>query len=256
LHRVALLSPINQMKQFVKDTMKPREAKREVKQEEKVKESKASSRRKPRVQVKRIDGKLSKQLRVHSSHFQALGDVEPSLAASLIDPNTVYKTKMTFNPSVFSTSVGGVLSGFISVDPTISSYNEFSTWAGLFSEVRIARVSLIVCNVNPHYDAFAAGDIKTSIPIAWDDALNNTTPTSVNAVTDNAHVFYHGLADPSPSMHAVDTQDRGWAVTSATDPGPFAGCTGSWYFYQSGLTGSAPYLQCYLAVEFQWRNRV
>lgn len=235
---------------------KPRETKREVKQEEK-KVKPVTSQKQPRVVKSRArQPKNCRVSRVHSSHFQGLGDVEPSLAASLIDPNTIYKTKMTFNPAVFSTSVGGVLSGFISVDPTISSYNEFSTWAGLFSEVKIARVALVVANVNPHYDAFAAGDIKTSIPIAWDDALNNTTPTSVNAVTDNAHVFYHGLGDPSPSMHAVNTQNRGWAVTSATDPGPFAGCTGSWYFYQSGLTSSAPYLQCYLAVEFDWRNRV
>jgi len=172
----------------------------------------------------------------------------------LLDNNQIYRFKLAYR-QIYSSSVGGTLSGYLSVDPTVISYSEFSTLSALFNEVRIVKAQAIISNCNPHYDAFAAGDTKNSLAFCWDDPLSSTTPTSYNQVIDNAAVWILNLGSPKTMTMDATITDRNWASTLTPSPGPYAGCGGQFSYYATGLTVSAPYFESYIFVEMEFRNR-
>jgi len=234
-------------------------------------ELKASVLSEPRSEVKlsdrktplkaRLIGKFKGGKKVSSSAEASLASDQEGagLPASLLDPLAVYRFKMvSYRPT--SSSAGGNLVDNFSCDPGTTTFLEYTTLVALFSEVRLAKATLSIMPQNPHSDAMASTDLKYAVrkylPVTWDDQLVNSLPTSVNSVIDNARVWFVHLGRPSVNHMVVETNDRAWAPTGSAAPGPYAGCTGQFSFYQSGLTVSYPYVDTVLAVEFEFRNRI
>jgi len=177
------------------------------------------------------------------------------IAKSLLDPRTIYRFRLIdFNS--FSTGGTGILVGYISCDPATTSFSEWASLINLFTEVRLVAAQVTVCNVNPHSDGYATGPIKSDVAMNFNDLSVATAPSSVLATLDNAQSWLHplGLADRR-TYQAKVSQGREFANTATPSPGPYAGCTGQFSFYQTALTASTTYFDYFLECEFEFRNR-
>jgi hypothetical protein len=183
------------------------------------------------------------------------GLMSASFARSLLDPNTVYRFRLIdFNS--FASSGAGVLVGYISCDPATTSFSEWSSLINLFTEVRLVAARIHICNVNPHSDGYATGQIKSDVAMNFNDLSVATAPSSVLAVLDNAHSWLHPLGKSTASVYsAMVSKNRQFASTATPSPGPYAGCTGQFSFYQTALTASTTYFDYFLECEFEFRNR-
>jgi len=172
-----------------------------------------------------------------------------SMPASLVDASSTYKFKLSVHDS-FQSSVIGVLSGYISCSPSVSSFSEWSTLIALFNEVRLVRARLRMASINP-YDTNMQ---KFGLPVAWDDSLSSTAGGSIDTVMSHADTRVFHLASRIMEFD-VKCSSRQWATTSSPAPGPYAGCTGEFQFYASGLTVSSYYFEYFLDIEVEMRNR-
>jgi hypothetical protein len=227
-------------------------AKNHEKKEKKEELIEAQSQHKRIVRVLKGKGSKSKSIpkMISLSSSSESGGFPPEL----LDNNQIYRFKLAYR-QIYGSSVGGTLSGYLSIDPTVISYSEFSTLSALFNEVRTVRAQVQYSNCNPHYDAFAAGDTKNSVAFCWDDPLSSTTPTSYNQVIDNAAVWIINLGSPKVQKMDALITNRSWASTLTPSPGPYAGCGGQFSYYSTGLTASANYFEAYVFVEMEFRNR-
>lgn len=208
------------------------------------------------VAVKRLVGKRSsKGVKGGFSPLSAAPLKAPSsgsgaFPAGLLDPNTIYRFRLCQH-NYFTSNGSGVLSGYISCDPATTTFPEYAELITLFSEVRLAKA---MCAFGS--DVGAAARANYPLPIAWDDENVASTPTSVDNVIDNARLFYHHLGNTwTMTTCTVNTKDREWASTATPSPGPYAGCTGEFLFYQNGLSNNLSYVEYYLTVEYEFRNR-
>jgi hypothetical protein len=178
-----------------------------------------------------------------------------SMARSLLDPRTIYRFRLIdFNS--FASSGAGLLSGYISCSPGVTSFSEYTSLTNLFTEVRLVAARIHICNVNPHADGYATGFVKSDVAMNYNDLSVSVTPSSVLATLDNAHSWLHPLGKSTVSTYsAMVSKDRQFADTATPAPGPYAGCTGQFSFYQTALTASTTYFDYFLECEFEFRNR-
>jgi hypothetical protein len=195
---------------------------------------------------------------------EAKGEITTSvvgygLPRSLLDATAVFPYKLVTAGQIFS-DAKGVIAGFVSCSPSVTSFTEYGTISALFSEVKLRKASLSLWAVNPHGDGASVLDAayseKTILPIAYDDQLVNSVPGSFNTVLDNARCKLFHLGSPVVFNYLQEAKNRLWAPTGTPAPGPYAGCTGQFSFYQSNLTLSVHYADFAIAVEFLFRNRI
>jgi hypothetical protein len=199
----------------------------------------------------KVVGKNLRKAPVLSSQMSSSGG---SFPAALISQNAVYRFKLSYHNYVSSDAVG-VLRLAITSDPGTTSFPEYASLGGLFTEVRVARLRLRVVALDPDDDAYATGYARFGIPIAFDDTNTGSLPGSIVTVMDHADYKVFNLASKSVLDYDVKSGSRQWALTTTPSPGPYAGCTGGFVAYQSGLTASHNYFEYYFDVEFEFRNR-
>jgi len=126
----------------------------------------------------------------------------------------------------------------------------------LFTEVRLVAARVTIVNINPHSDGYATGFVKSDLAMNFNDLSVATAPSSVLGVLDNAHSWLHPLAKADRCVYSARvSSDRAFANTATPSPGPYAGCTGQFSFYQTALTASTSYFDYFLECEFEFRNR-
>jgi hypothetical protein len=175
-----------------------------------------------------------------------------SLSKSLLDPNTIYKFRLV-NQNYFTASAGGVLSGYITFDP--SGFAEYSTLSALFNEVRITRAVVHLANLNPHADGYLAGPSKFGLFVSPNLGFTAAVPGSTLQVLENQGGVVHHLASPRVTKLSVDVKSNSFAAVATPVPGPYAGCFGQFEFYQSGLNGTVGYFEYYYEGEYEFRSR-
>jgi len=178
------------------------------------------------------------------------GEGSESIAKSLLDPSTVYKFRLVAFQAM-TTNGAGTLSYYVSLSPGTTTFNEWSDLTPLFNEVRAVKASIRVVSLDPFYTS----NTKSEVAINYDDGSSSTTPSSIVSVFDNPRSWIHSLSDGTTRTYSVALNSREWAQTSSPAPGPYAGCYGQFSFYQTSLSLSVYYLDVYLEVEFEFRNR-
>jgi len=178
-----------------------------------------------------------------------------SIARSLVDPRTSYTFRMVAASNI-SSSAGGVIALAISCSPTTTTFQTYSSLSALFTEVRLVGASLSLFNQDPHSDGYSTGPVKSVVAISYNDSYVNTTPGSVLGVLEDAQGRYHSLSQTKVDIfNAKVPRDREYADVASPAPGPYAGCTGQFSLYNSGLTASTIYMVYHLVCDFEFRNR-
>lgn len=176
------------------------------------------------------------------------------IPAGLIDPYTVYRFRFPYVGAV-SSSAAGILSGFASLDPMTTTFGSYSSIVNLFSEIRLVEAQMIVVNANPHSDGYIGGTNRFVNYYCWDDYSTGSAPSSSTDTMDRAKTWTFNLGSTDSLSMVVRPRTREWASTATPSPGPYAGCTGFFGWYKSGLTVSTSYFDYVLYATFEFRNR-
>ncbi len=171
------------------------------------------------------------------------------LAASLVNPNQVYRFRLTLVGGSVSSDAGGLIATVATCDPT--SYSEFSDLNDLFTEIRLVRSVLHIAVYNP------AQLTKTQpMVVVFNPAVTSTAPTSEAQLWAIPGARIMSLSALNPVTFNADISGNSWALFSAPVPGPYAGCYGAWQIYCNGvLNTSAKYFYYYLENEYDVRSR-
>jgi len=172
---------------------------------------------------------------------------------NLMSERSTFRVRLTTAPSTKSTNGSGVVSDYVLVDPSGTTYTEIADSKGLYSMYRLIAAKLTVTPVSGN----------TAISSVWFASLLSTgigVPSSLSQVTDNANVVcwsyptYDNTGRPRTIYLGGDLKlnFQEWG-TSATDD---AGAPGGFYFYGSGFSNSQPLFTYVLETIFECRNRV
>lgn len=170
--------------------------------------------------------------------------------------NKPFKTRMSASGNLQSSAIG-VLSGVISTNPTATSFTELTALQGLYAECKLVKVALTLFNYNPDFDSAVGGVESGPLPIAWvPDTV--TTPTSVAAVWGVGNCKIFGLSSKRGMTISFPVTGRSYAsfASGSYAPGPYAGLTGTFIYYQSGLSNSNTYVGWFLEMEVMLRQRI
>lgn len=170
----------------------------------------------------------------------------------LISERKTFICKLTYGYTVISASAGGVVSGAIQLDPTVTSYTEAKSLTTLYTSYRLKSARL---RLGPE----SGNTTKRGIYFASFLATGLGTPTSYAQVCDNANWFeWANVANDNtgrPKMICIGGDVKlgfqEWGTT-ATD---VSGAPGGFYFYGDGFTASQPVFNYMLEVIFEVRNR-
>jgi hypothetical protein len=231
------------------------------------------------ILVKGVDRKLcratperSKRLhglirRMPTPSFDSLStgeslEEQSSLMAELVDPNTIYRFRLTSGITINTSSGGGVLSGYETADPSGGGTWTASEWSNiitLFSEVRVVSFAL-------HYTITGSTDTNTMIGntpyLGMSGSLTTlvAAPTSFPVVVDNADGIN---INPYPRFDGGFTTFKvkyktpvSWAATSAPNPGAFAGCPGSIGWYGADFPNTQAIASYWIEGIYEFRNRI
>jgi len=165
-----------------------------------------------------------------------------------------YRVRMNTAITTVNASGGGVVSGYILVDPAQTTYTETSDVKAMYSQYRIVASRLTIMP--------ATGNTNV-LNIVFASLLNAGigTPSSYNQVADNANLLwvtnisFDQTGRPktlaySSGLPQIMFQDWG---TNSTD---YAGAPGGFYFYGSGATNSVGAFSYIVESIFEVRDRV
>jgi hypothetical protein len=197
-----------------------------------------------------------KDLKTMSPSYRGDDEME-SLSDSarlFIDPNLIYKFRLASTGSI-QTSVGGVASGYINLNPNDFTGTEYASLSALFDYVRFVRAKLTLIAINPHSDGYAAGRVNAQIFISCDGGKNSVTPGTVQSVIECPNTLCFATGEAKPQHIAYSAMPHEWALTTSPIPGPFAGCYGEFQYYTSGLSISTFYANYLLEAEYEFSSR-
>jgi hypothetical protein len=152
-----------------------------------------------------------------------------------------------------SSSAGGVIAQSFLLDPTNLPLSEWSTFAGLFDEVRCTAFEVWFA---PYLDSAATltaplyvGSFTRTTATPGSAASVAVAPDAVLATTSNQSKlgYRHAMVVP---------RDILYAATSSPAPGPYAGCPGSIQVYSSGNVVSTPLFQYMVVGRYALRGRL
>lgn len=161
--------------------------------------------------------------------------------------------RLTTGPGAYSATAGGVISGTIVCDPSVTTYTEGKSIQALYSSMRLIAAKI---SISPE----SGNTTKRSV---WFGSFLGTglvTPTSYAQVADNANVLkYANIANDNTGRvkQLALGADKGilfqeWQ-TASTDN---SGAPGGFYYYGDGFTASQPVMLLELESIFECRNRV
>jgi len=163
-------------------------------------------------------------------------------------------------------SGGGVIASYIPFDPSATlpatfgggaMFNEWSSFAALFGEVRLIKFEVQMCRV---YADETKGDIWGPLFYA-SSPFNTTVPANATGVADNGDAQMWSILADQTGMNryiSVRRKQLAWALTGTPAPGGGvqAGCDGSFIFYQNSLPPSSQIFNCLITGEYEFRSRV
>jgi len=188
---------------------------------------------------------------------QELLEEQMSVSRALIDTNAIYPVRLVVQ-GIMATSGAGVLSGFVSFDPSNIPLPEYASLQALFDMVRLAEAKISFVNINPHADGYATGQERRALYVSCDAGLTATTPGSIQTVIDCPNTLMFCLASDGRHSTTYKMPNRNFvsfARTTTPAPGPYAGCFGQFQWYQSGLAVSTNYCTYYYEGIYEFTSR-
>lgn len=193
-------------------------------------------------------------------------DSDMAMAGSLISLNTVYEFRLVSNaaqPANLASSVGGVIAGFQSADPSGGGTWTASEWAALtslFSEVQMSKFTVEFWPVRLA-STLLAGSAASGNGLVISGVLSTVTvaPAAWNAVNDNADAKIYSFANDTthqPFSHTIVGTDLSWAIVTTPNPGSFAGCPGSIQYFGNGFIPSTALLLYQPVGYYKFRSRI
>jgi len=192
-------------------------------------------------------------------------DADMSMAASLVSLNSIYTFRLVPNSATMqflSSTAGGVLSGFQTVDPSGGgtwTASEWATLVTLFSEVQFQSFEMIFWPVNLASTMMATATLGSSIAISGVLSTVTAAPTAVNQVLDNADSRIYSFIndhDTKLTKHRIVGTDISWAIVTTPNPGSYAGCPGSIQYYGNGLPVTVALLFYTMVGIYKFRSRI
>lgn len=185
----------------------------------------------------------------------------PELVAAfrgLFGAGKTYDFQMHNNSTQTSTAGGGLL-GSITVNPSVTSFAEWSALSSLFDEVVGISSSLDWLSILP---AGLSGQTMSDMVLAFDETLlASSAPASALAVYRLAEskTFVTQLCEGGSGRHRQVRRFVPRAYASIANPAtiaPFSGLNGAWVFGNSGLLPvSTATATLYLIVRARFRCR-
>jgi hypothetical protein len=179
-----------------------------------------------------------------------------SMAASLVDINTIYKFRLTNSQNVTTTG-GGIVTGYQNADPSGGAgstwtASEWSSLTSLFSEVRFTKFVL-------HFGRVAGLTQGNPVYISGVLSTVGANPSSTNQVWDNADAQILQLASETaqrPVKHSIVQSDVAFAIVTTPNPGSYAGCPGAIQYYGDGFATSTVVIKLAIEGYFEFRSRI
>lgn len=171
-----------------------------------------------------------------------------AMLRSFFPANKSYRFRMTATFAM-TTNGSGVILGFQSFSPAVSSYNEWTALSALFDEVKGLANQLTLVS------SFGGTSTAIVLPIALapDYITINTTPASAASVNRLAEseILVGGLLTPNkPRVKICHLPgDLLWATTATPAvASPPSGCIGQWSFAGQIIAGSnsITYFYCFM----------
>lgn len=185
------------------------------------------------------------------------GSSMAGLPSQVSASNRPVKFRLTASGNLQTNAIG-VLAGVISTNPAVTSYTEFTAVSGLFAEIKLVKASLTLANYNPDFDSAVGGVESGPLPIAFIGDSYLGTPSSVAGVwgTTGCKIFGLSAKRPMTITHSVTSRSYIQIASTTYAPGPYAGMSGSFFYYQSGLSNSNTYCAWFLEVEVMLKQRI
>jgi len=180
-----------------------------------------------------------------------------TLLRSFFPAGKTYRFRMTATFAL-TTNGGGVILGFQSFSPAVSSYNEWTALSALFDEVRGIKVHCTMVS------SFGGTSTAIVLPICFapDYSNINTTPASaaiVNRLAESDIVVGGLLTNNKPRCKtAILPSDVAFCdVATPATVSPYAGLVGAWVFAGQIIAGtpSITYFYCFMDTLAAFRMR-
>jgi hypothetical protein len=183
------------------------------------------------------------------------GSSGSGLSTSLSLSNKPVHFRMSASGNLQSSAIG-VLAGIISTNPSTTTFTELSSAQALYGEVKLMKAVLTLFNYNPDFDSGVGGVESGPLPVAWVSSTASA-PTSVATVWGVPGCKIHGLSAKRGLTISAAVTKREYVsfVTGAYAPGPYAGMTGNFIYFQSGLSNSTTYVAWFLEIDVMLRLR-
>jgi hypothetical protein len=149
-------------------------------------------------------------------------------------------------------TAGGVIALAAAASPSITSFSAWSTFSGLFDEVKCVglRVQVVPESGAGTGAVIAMGSLLAGI----------TTPGSISDVMDapDAKLVSTACTTANGYIHVMKYPKTGisWATTSSPSPGPYAGCPGSIRIYGQNFNPTVKAIAMDVRATFTLRGRV
>lgn len=168
-----------------------------------------------------------------------------------------YEFQMHYVTTQTSTA-GGSLLGSETINPSVTSFAEWSALSSLFDEVKAVSSSMRFCSL-----IFPTAALPPcTMVMAFDETQTTSgTPASFLSVfrlaQSKSWSLDHGDAGCGSHTQVRKMTSRSWCITSSpVSTSPIGGMTGSWVFGNSGLLGtSAASATTLMIVRTKLRNR-
>jgi hypothetical protein len=138
---------------------------------------------------------------------------------------------------VLSSSVTGVVAQSFECDPSASSLPEWSTFAGLFDEVKCVGFEVRLC---PYFDINSVGSVITRLYVgSFTRTVATPSSSTLVAVAPDSEQLNPLMTSTLGHRHVMKyPTDILYAATSTPTAGPYAGCPGSIQVYSDANSNS------------------
>jgi hypothetical protein len=154
---------------------------------------------------------------------------------------------------------GGGLLGSITINPSVTSFSEWSALSALFDEVVAVSSRCVFTTLN---DSGTTGGAMADMVMAFDDTrIASSAPASTTAVfrLAQSQTWVMDKGDGGSGRHSQSRKltSRYWCTTSTpATQSPIGGMAGGWSFGNSGLFAvSTAVATVWLTVIARFRNR-
>jgi hypothetical protein len=161
--------------------------------------------------------------------------------------------------STQTSTAGGGLLGSVTINPSVTSYGEWSALSALFDEVVGVSSQLDWLTLNA---SATTGGAVADMVLAFDEqSIASSAPASVLAVfrLAESQTYVPDFGDAGSGKHRQFRKltSRYWCSTATpVSVSPIGGLAGSWSFGNSGLYGaSVPVATLFLITVAKFRNR-